>query len=102
MNASLRIQRCSKRSETSLGNLLKQTKRSLAKPPTFNFAQAKTAKIKIPFRFGVRFEQFNLPFMKQDEMGVWSPSNGDFVAWFKDPDGNMLSVSQHNPANLER
>jgi catechol 2,3-dioxygenase-like lactoylglutathione lyase family enzyme len=51
---------------------------------------------------GVHFEQFNLPFMKQDELGVWSPANGDYVAWFKDPDGNMLSVSQHNPANLAR
>jgi catechol 2,3-dioxygenase-like lactoylglutathione lyase family enzyme len=49
---------------------------------------------------GVRFEQFNLPFMKQDELGVWSPSNGDQVAWFRDPDGNMLSVSQHDPSNL--
>jgi catechol 2,3-dioxygenase-like lactoylglutathione lyase family enzyme len=46
---------------------------------------------------GVRFEQFNLPFMKQDELGVWSPGNGDQVAWFKDPDGNVLSVSQHQP-----
>lgn len=45
---------------------------------------------------GVHFEQFNLPFMKQDEFGVWTPPNGDRVAWFKDPDGNTLSISQHN------
>ncbi len=44
---------------------------------------------------GVHFEQFNLPFMKQDEHGVWTPPNGDRVAWFKDPDGNVLSISQH-------
>ena len=44
---------------------------------------------------GVRFEQFNLPFMKQDEHGVWTPPNGDKVAWFKDPDGNTLSLSHH-------
>jgi catechol 2,3-dioxygenase-like lactoylglutathione lyase family enzyme len=44
---------------------------------------------------GVHFEQFNLPFMKQDEFGVWTPPNGDQVAWFKDPDGNVLSVSRH-------
>jgi catechol 2,3-dioxygenase-like lactoylglutathione lyase family enzyme len=44
---------------------------------------------------GVHFEQFGLPFMKQDELGVWTPPNGDRVAWFKDPDGNVLSVSQH-------
>jgi catechol 2,3-dioxygenase-like lactoylglutathione lyase family enzyme len=51
---------------------------------------------------GVHFEQFNLPFMKQDELGVWTPPNGDQVAWFKDPDGNVLSISQHNPENLKR
>lgn len=44
---------------------------------------------------GVRFEQFNLPFMKQDELGVWTAPGGDQVAWFKDPDGNMLSISKH-------
>jgi catechol 2,3-dioxygenase-like lactoylglutathione lyase family enzyme len=44
---------------------------------------------------GVHFEQFGLPFMKQDELGIWTPPNGDQVAWFKDPDGNVLSVSSH-------
>jgi len=44
---------------------------------------------------GVRFEQWALPFMKQDEHGVWTPPNGDRVAWFKDLDGNVLSISQH-------
>lgn len=44
---------------------------------------------------GVRFEQFDMPWMKQDELGVWTPPNGDKVAWFKDPDGHTLSVSQH-------
>jgi catechol 2,3-dioxygenase-like lactoylglutathione lyase family enzyme len=44
---------------------------------------------------GVHFEQFNLPFMKQDEHGVWTPPNGDQVAWFKDPDGNVLGISKH-------
>jgi hypothetical protein len=34
--------------------------------------------------------------MKQDELGVWTPPNGDQVAWFKDPDGNMLSISLHH------
>jgi hypothetical protein len=44
---------------------------------------------------GVRFEQWGLAFMKQDEHGVWTPPSGDRVAWFKDPDGNVLSISQH-------
>ncbi|MEO8034783.1 MAG: VOC family protein [Acidobacteriota bacterium] len=51
---------------------------------------------------GVHFEQFNLSFMKQDELGVWTPPNGDHVAWFKDPDGNTLSLSQHNQDNIGR
>jgi catechol 2,3-dioxygenase-like lactoylglutathione lyase family enzyme len=44
---------------------------------------------------GVKFEQFNLPFLKQDADGVWVAPNGDEVAWFKDPDGNVLSLSHH-------
>jgi catechol 2,3-dioxygenase-like lactoylglutathione lyase family enzyme len=44
---------------------------------------------------GLQFEQFNLPFMKQDEHGVWTPPGGDRVAWFRDPAGNVLSISQH-------
>ena len=42
---------------------------------------------------GVRFEKYGLP--SQDERGIWSAPGGVKVAWFKDPDGNMLSVSQH-------
>ena len=44
---------------------------------------------------GVKFEQFGLPFLKQDDFGMWVAPNGDQVAWFKDPDGNVLSVSKH-------
>lgn len=44
---------------------------------------------------GVLFEQFNLPFLKQDPDGVWTAPTGDQVAWFKDPDGNVLSISKH-------
>jgi catechol 2,3-dioxygenase-like lactoylglutathione lyase family enzyme len=41
---------------------------------------------------GVVFERYEG--MDQDEMGVWSPAPGAGVAWFKDPDGNLLSVNQ--------
>jgi catechol 2,3-dioxygenase-like lactoylglutathione lyase family enzyme len=40
---------------------------------------------------GVVFDRY--PGMEQDDMGVWSPVPGHGVAWFKDPDGNTLSVS---------
>ena len=42
---------------------------------------------------GVVFEIFG--FFKQDELGIWTAPSGDQVAWFKDPDGNVLSVSHH-------
>jgi catechol 2,3-dioxygenase-like lactoylglutathione lyase family enzyme len=41
---------------------------------------------------GVHFERFGF---KQDELGIWTAPTGDKVAWFKDPDGNVLSVSEH-------
>jgi catechol 2,3-dioxygenase-like lactoylglutathione lyase family enzyme len=41
---------------------------------------------------GVTFERFEG--MDQDKLGVWSPAGPDTgVAWFKDPDGNLLSLS---------
>jgi catechol 2,3-dioxygenase-like lactoylglutathione lyase family enzyme len=42
---------------------------------------------------GVHFETFG--FFKQDELGIWTAPSGDKVAWFKDPDGNILSISEH-------
>jgi catechol 2,3-dioxygenase-like lactoylglutathione lyase family enzyme len=41
---------------------------------------------------GVRFERY--PGMEQDELGVWQSPSGARVAWFKDPDGNTLSITQ--------
>ena len=42
---------------------------------------------------GVTFEKY--PFVQDQELGIWTTPSGDKVAWFKDPDGNVLSVSQH-------
>lgn len=33
-------------------------------------------------------------FLEQDELGVWSPAPGVKVAWFRDPDGNTLSLTE--------
>ena len=30
----------------------------------------------------------------QDEQDVWTTPNGDLVAWFRDPDANVLSLTQ--------
>jgi hypothetical protein len=42
---------------------------------------------------GVSTEKY--PFVQDRDRGIWSTPNGDKVAWFKDPDGNILSVSQY-------
>ena len=42
---------------------------------------------------GVQFERYS--FFEQDPLGIWTAPSGDKVAWFKDPDGNTLSLSQH-------
>jgi catechol 2,3-dioxygenase-like lactoylglutathione lyase family enzyme len=41
---------------------------------------------------GVAFERY--AHMLQDELGVWVSPSGAKVAWFKDPDGNVLSLTQ--------
>lgn len=40
---------------------------------------------------GVRIEHYDLPDLKTDEKGIYR-GNGPTIAWFKDPDGNILSV----------
>lgn len=42
---------------------------------------------------GVVFEKY--AFLPLDPEGVMTFPNGDKVAWFKDPDGNTLSIAQH-------
>jgi catechol 2,3-dioxygenase-like lactoylglutathione lyase family enzyme len=41
---------------------------------------------------GVTFE--HIPGMQQDRRGVWTSPDGHQIAWFKDPDGNTLSLTQ--------
>jgi len=45
---------------------------------------------------GVVFERYG--FLKADELGIWTAPTGARIAWFKDPDGNVLSVSEHPEA----
>lgn len=42
---------------------------------------------------GVLFTRYDG--MDQDEQGVWTTPGGDRIAWFSDPDGNVLSLTQH-------
>jgi catechol 2,3-dioxygenase-like lactoylglutathione lyase family enzyme len=42
---------------------------------------------------GIATEKY--AFVPDQELGIWTAPSGDQVAWFKDPDGNVLSVSHH-------
>jgi catechol 2,3-dioxygenase-like lactoylglutathione lyase family enzyme len=41
---------------------------------------------------GVRFLRYDG--VDQDRQGIWTTPGGDRVAWFADPDGNTLSLTQ--------
>ena len=43
-------------------------------------------------RRGVRFQRFES--MPQDDLGIWSSPSGARVAWFSDPEGNTLSLTE--------
>ncbi len=80
------------------GNMLRLTKMREVKPQPFTVLGWEVSDIDSMARqlqsAGVKLERYH-EFMKQDELGVWTAPDGTRVAWFKDPDGNILSVSQH-------
>lgn len=41
---------------------------------------------------GVTFLRY--PYFEQDARGIWTTPDGSQVAWFQDPDGNVLSLTQ--------
>ena len=40
----------------------------------------------------VSFERFDG--LTQDDLGIWNSPGGARIAWFKDPDGHILSVTE--------
>ena len=42
-------------------------------------------------------ETLRFPWFEQDDQGVWTAPGGAHVAWFHDPDGNTLSLTQPAP-----
>jgi len=42
---------------------------------------------------GVQFQRFN--HLPQDSLGVWTTPDGHKIAWFTDPSGNTLSLTQY-------
>ena len=43
---------------------------------------------------GVKFERFQG--LDQGDLGIWTAPGGASVAWFRDPDGNLLSLTQED------
>lgn len=42
---------------------------------------------------GLTFQRYS--FLDQNKDGIWTAPSGAKIAWFHDPDGNTLSLSQH-------
>jgi len=51
-----------------------------------------TAVIVLLNKKGISCEQYE--FLQQDSLGIWVSPNGSKVPWFKDPDGNILSLTE--------
>ena len=51
-------------------------------------------------RKGVTVRRYNS--LEQDERGIWVSPSGAKIAWFEDPDGNTLSVTQFKRAARRR
>lgn len=51
-------------------------------------------------RKGVTVRRYNG--LEQDERGIWLSPSGAKIAWFEDPDGNTLSVTQFKRAARRR
>jgi catechol 2,3-dioxygenase-like lactoylglutathione lyase family enzyme len=58
----------------------------------FYVPDVRSAKAELEDR-GVQFKRYDG--YEPDEDGIWTAPGGDRVAWFRDPDGNVLSISQH-------
>jgi len=41
---------------------------------------------------GVALVRF--PSLPQDDTGIWTTPDGTKIAWFRDPDGNLLSLTE--------
>lgn len=77
------------------GTTLRLTKVETLSPQPFTIAGWRVADMATSVASlrgrGVDFLRFDG--MEQDETGVWVAPGGDRVAWFKDPDGNTLSIT---------
>jgi catechol 2,3-dioxygenase-like lactoylglutathione lyase family enzyme len=80
------------------GNMIRLTRMKEVQPQAFTILGWQVSDIVATVQGlqanGVTFERYG-DFLQQDELGIWNAPGGTRVAWFRDPDGNTLSVSQH-------
>jgi len=80
------------------GNMLRLVKVKDWEPPQFTILGWEVTdiedKVQALQKNGVEFQKY--PWMPQDQHAIWTAPGGARVAWFKDPDGNVLSISQHS------
>ena len=80
----------------SNGTTIRIARRDAFEPQPFTVLGWQVADVPATARWlagrGVTFERYGG--MGQDELGIWTPPGTSAgVAWFKDPDGNLLSIS---------
>ena len=79
------------------GNMLRLVKVKDWEPPQFTILGWEVTDIedmvKALQKNGVEFQKY--PWMPQDQHAIWNAPGDARIAWFKDPDGNVLSISQH-------
>ncbi len=49
--------------------------------------------VKLLIEKGVKFEMY--PHFDQNDLGIWTAPSQARIAWFKDPDGNLLSLTEY-------
>jgi predicted enzyme related to lactoylglutathione lyase len=78
------------------GTMLRVTKVPAYTPAPFTIVGWEVADIEAVARklarMRVAFQRYEG--MRQNRLGIWTSPNGSRVAWFKDPDGNLLSITQ--------
>jgi predicted enzyme related to lactoylglutathione lyase len=78
------------------GTMLRVQKVAAVQPPPYTVLGWEVADIARAVQAvterGVQFER--VPGLDQDELGIWTSPDGGRVAWFKDPEGHFLSLTQ--------
>lgn len=78
------------------GTMLRLQKVQTFAPPPFTLLGWKVIDLEAYVRklsaAGVVLTRY--PGFDQDELGIWTAPDGTKIAWFRDPDGNTLSLSE--------